>query len=164
MTEATPPRLARDVFVALAALCWSDGELHPDEAEAIARTAHEEGYDAATVDEIRSTMLHPVDLGTIDLTALTKEDRLFVYAVASWLVRIDGKQTPEELATLTKVGDVLKVPARPREHADAIAVEIAALPEGDRPARFDLKRLRATIGERLREAQRLRAEANAPTT
>jgi hypothetical protein len=38
-----------------------------------------------------------------------------------------------------------------------IALEIAELPEGDRPARYELKRLRATISERLADAQRMRA-------
>jgi hypothetical protein len=88
---------------------------------------------------------------------MSKADRLFVYAVASWLTRLDGNIHEQETAALDKLGELLKIPSRPREHADAISREIASLGDGDRPARYDLKRLRDTLGERLAEAQRLRA-------
>jgi hypothetical protein len=161
MTDSAAPRLGRDVFIALAAIGWADGQLDQDEADAIVRTATEEGHDLEAVAAIEEATKHPVGLVSLDLSNLTKEDRLFVYAVASWLVRLDGQQTPEELATLDRLGELLKIPAKPREHADALAVEVAQLPEGDRPARYDLSRLRVIISERLREAQRLRAEAAA---
>jgi hypothetical protein len=161
MTDSAAPRLGRDVFIALAAIGWADGQLDQDEADAIVRTATEEGHDLEAVAAIEEATKHPVGLVSLDLSNLTKEDRLFVYAVASWLVRLDGKQTPEELSTLDRLGELLKIPAKPREHADALAVEVAQLPEGDRPARYDLSRLRVIISERLREAQRLRAEAAA---
>lgn len=161
MTEPVP-RLGRDVFLALAAIGWADGELDRDEADAIVRTATDEGLSLEVITEIEAATKSPIDMvGTIDRSTMTKEDRLFVYAVASWLVRLDGKTTDQELAALARLGDLLKVPEKPRAHADAIALEIAALPEGDRPLRYDLARLRAVISERLHEAQRLRAEAKA---
>src|SRR6185312_2872158 len=100
----------------------------------------------------------PIDLAAVDRSRLGKADRLFVYAVASWLIRLDGNVDDRELTALRRLGDLLQLPERPREHADMIAMEIADLPEGDRPDRYDLAALRRTISERLAQAQRLRAE------
>ena len=159
MSEATP-RLGRDVFLALAAIGWADGNLDPDEADAIVRTATDEGLSLEVIEEIEAATRKPIDmLATLDRSSMSKEDRLFVYAVASWMVRLDGKSTEAELTALARLGDLLKVPEKPRAHADAIALEIAALPDGDRPLRYDLGKLRSVISERLKEAQRLRAEA-----
>ena len=156
-----PARLGRDVFLALAAIGWADGNLDPEEADAIVRTASEEGLDIDTIAEIEAATKQPVDIGIIDRKGMSKEDRLFVYAVASWMTRLDGTVTDKELEALAKLGEALKVPERPRAYADAIALEIAGLPDGDRPLRYDLAKLRTVIGERLREAQRLRAEQQA---
>ena len=158
MTE-NATRLGRDVFMALAAVGWADGKYQQDEADALVRTALEEGLDVEDIAELEESIKSPVSMGSIDLSKLTKEDRLFIYAVASWMIRIDGDTAPAEAAALAKLGDTLKIPEKPRMHADAIAREVAALPEGDSPARFDLPRVRKLIGERLAEARRLRAEA-----
>jgi uncharacterized membrane protein YebE (DUF533 family) len=151
-------RLGRDVFLALAAVGWADGKMDPDEADAIVRTAVDEGLEIEAITEIENATKAPIDLGVIDRKNMTKEDRLFVYAVASWMTRLDGEVSAAETEALAKLGDALKVPAGPRAHADAIAQEIAGLPDGDRPLRYDLAKLRAVIGERLAEAKRLRAE------
>jgi uncharacterized membrane protein YebE (DUF533 family) len=150
-------RLGRDVFIALAAVGWSDGRLDPEEADAIVRTALEEGLEIEEIAEIERATKAPIDLGVIDRGTLSKADRLFIYAVASWMIRLDGVVDDRELDALRRLGDLLKLPERPREHADMIALEIAEMPEGDRPSRYDLGALRRTIGERLAQAQRMRA-------
>ena len=157
------PRLGRDVFIALAAVGWADGKLDPDEADAIVRTAADEGLEIEEIEEIEAATKAPIDIGVIDRRNLSKEDRLFVYAVASWMTRLDGEVHEKEQEALRRLGEALEIPEKPREHADAIAREIASLPDGDRPLRYDLARLRATIGERLREAQRLRTEESLTT-
>jgi len=149
-------RLGRDVFLALAAIGWADGHLDPDEADAIVRTAVEEGLDLETIAEIEEATKKPVDIGVIDRTGLTKEDRLFVYAVASWMTRLDGVVGANETLALANLGDELKIPEKARGQADAIAQEVAFLPEGDRPDRFDLPRIRKIIGARLAVAQAIR--------
>lgn len=145
-------RLGRDVFLALAAIGWADGKLDPDEADAIVRTALEEGLDLDDIAEIEAATQKPVELGIIDRSNLSKEDRLFVYAVASWMTRLDRTVDARELALLAKLGDVLKIPEGPRTQADHIAQEVAFLPEGDAPSRYDLPKLRGIIGQRLRES------------
>src|SRR5260221_10690608 len=150
-------RLGRDVFLALAAVGWADGTLDPDEADAIVRTAAEEGLPLEQIAEIEEATRHPVDIGTIDRSGLTKEDRLFVYAVASWMTRLDGVVAEKETLALKKLGDELKIPETARGHADAIAQEVAFLPAGDRPDRYDLPRIRKIIGARLAIAQKIRS-------
>lgn len=152
-------KLGRDVFIALAAIGWADGHLDEDEADAIVRTAMEEGLELDEIGEIEEATKQRVDLNVIDRSNMTKADRLFVYAVASWMTRLDGVVTVQEQLALDQLGELLKIPKAPREHADAIAKEVAELPEGDRPARFELRALRATIQTRLDEAHAARLAA-----
>jgi uncharacterized membrane protein YebE (DUF533 family) len=154
--------LGRDVYIALAAVGWADGQLDQEEADAIVRTALEEGLELEEIQEIEEATKNPVDIGVIDRKDMSKEDRLFVYAVASWITRIDGKVSSEETDALAKLGAALKVPDAPRKHADAIAQEVVDLSDDDRPARYDLFALRRIIGERLRAAQAARGKCEAP--
>jgi len=146
-------RLGKDIFVALAAIAWADGQLDPDEADAIVRAAVDEGLSLEEIADIEASTKQPVDLGVIDRAGLTKDDRLFVYAVACWIARLDGSVSAAESDALGVLGERLGIPERPRVHAEAVAREIAELPEGDRPARYDLATLRRTLGDRLRHAQ-----------
>lgn len=146
------PRLGRDVYVALAAVGWADGKLDQDEADAIVRTALEEGLDISEIAEIEAATKEPIDLGVVDRKNLSKEDRLFVYAVACWLTRLDGVVTEAETQALTKLAEALKVPEKPRVIVDGIAQDIANQGD-DRPSRYDLLGLRRAIGARLKSAQ-----------
>jgi uncharacterized membrane protein YebE (DUF533 family) len=156
---AQEQRFGRDIYIALAAVGWADGHLDPDEADAIVKTAVEEGLELDEIAEIEEATKAPVDIGELERRGLSKEDRLFVYAVASWMTWLDGEVADTEKAALAKLGDALKVPEKPREHADAIMREVAHQSDDIRPARYDLRALRAIIGERLSEAQRLRGDS-----
>lgn len=155
MSEAKP-RLGRDVYIALAAVGWADGQLDPEEADAIVRTALEEGLELEAIAEIEKATQAPVDLGVIDRKNLSKVDRLFVYAVASWISRLDRVVSPEETEALARLGDALKIPARPRALVDGIAQDVAN-GTSDRPSRYDLAALRRIIGERLQAAEELKS-------
>ena len=150
------PGSKRDVFVALAAIAWADGNLDAEEADAIVRAAVEEGLELDEIAEIEAATATKVEMGAIDRANLTKEDRLFVYAVACWIAELDGVITTEEAAALSLLGERLGVPERPRAHAEEAAREVAAMPEGKRPARYDLAKLRSIIGGRLKAAQEAR--------
>jgi hypothetical protein len=52
-------RLGRDVFIALSAVGWADGKLDPDEADAIVRTALEEGLELDEIVEIERATKSP---------------------------------------------------------------------------------------------------------
>jgi uncharacterized membrane protein YebE (DUF533 family) len=146
------PRLGRDVYIALAAVGWADGNLDQEEADAIVRTALEEGLDISEIAEIEAATKERTDLGVIDRKNLSKEDRLFVYAVACWLTRLDGVVTAAETEALTRLGEALKIPEKPRGIVDGIAQEVANRGD-DRPDRYDLIGLRRAIGDRLKSAQ-----------
>lgn len=154
MSEAKP-RLGRDVYIALAAVGWADGKLDQEEADAIVRTALEEGLELEEIAEIEEATRQPIDISVIDRKNLSKEDRLFVYAVASWIARLDGTVGEGETEALKKLGAALRVPDKPREIADSIALEIAKRSD-DRPARYDLVALRRVLGDRLKAAQAAR--------
>ena len=146
------PRLGRDVYIALAAVGWADGKLDQEEADAIVRTALEEGLDLAEIAEIEAATKQPTDLGVIDRKNLSKEDRLFVYAVACWLARLDGVVSAAEARALNELGEALKIPEKPRAIVDGIALDVANRGD-DRQSRYDLHGLRRAIGDRLKSAQ-----------
>src|SRR6187455_1459744 len=106
-------RLGRDVFVALAAIGWADGKLDDEEADAIVRTALEEGLELEQIAEIEEATKHPIDLSFIDRSQMSKADRLFVYAVAAWMTRLDGEVHEKEQEALDKLGELLKIPPKP---------------------------------------------------
>lgn len=160
MTTEPGRRLNKDVFVALSAIAWADGVLDPEEADAIVRAAVDEGLELEEIAEIESVTRERIELDRLDRSGLSKEDRLFVYAVACWIARIDGKVTDEETAALAKLGERLGVPERPRAAAESVAREVAEMPEGDRPSRYDLAQVRRLIGERLRASQEARGSSS----
>ena len=136
------------MFVALAAIAWADGQLDPDEADAIVRAAVDEGLsleEIAAIEDVdqdsRSTS------GSSTAAGMSKEDRLFVYAVACWIARHRRPGDRRRRATRWRSwASGSGVPERPRVHAEAIAREVAEMPEGDRPARYDLAALAAHPG------------------
>src|SRR3954447_3792765 len=107
-------RFGRDVFLSLAAIGWADGKLDPEEADAIVRMALEEGLELEEISEIEEATKKPIDLSFIDRSEMSKADRLFVYAVASWMTRLDGKIAEAETTALDRLGELLKIPALPR--------------------------------------------------
>ncbi len=147
--------LQKDVFVALAAVGWADGTLDAEEADAIVRAAVDEGLDLAEIAEIEAATREKVDLGVLHRGRMTKEERLFVYAVACWIARLDQKVTDGEAEALGKLAELLGLPERPRAFVEGVAREVAELPDGDRPARYDLGKVRRLIGERLEGAKQV---------
>jgi uncharacterized membrane protein YebE (DUF533 family) len=151
-------KLGKDVFIALAAVGWADGKLDGNEADAIVRCALEEGLDLEEVNAIEEATKSPVDVGAIDLTGMSKADRLFIYAVGCWITRVDGNVAPEEKKALDNLGAALKLPEKPRQHASDIAAEVGTVGETDEPAFYNLPMLRKTLKVRLAEAQALRTQ------
>ncbi|MFI5300953.1 MAG: hypothetical protein ACHREM_22960, partial [Polyangiales bacterium] len=76
-THPIPP-LGKDVFLALAAIGWADGNLDRDEADAIARAALESGLTIDEVSAIEAATKSPVDLETFSKSKLAPLERLFV--------------------------------------------------------------------------------------
>jgi uncharacterized tellurite resistance protein B-like protein len=171
MASERLPSLPEDAFLALAAVAWADGRLDPDEADAIVRAAADEGISIEGLERIERSVKayrerppgdrldgplgakHGPDLSFLDRSSMTKYDRVFLYGVACWISQVDRVVTPEESDTLQRLGERLGVPDRLRARAEELARKVASLPDGDRPDRYDLARLRETIGNGLGPAQ-----------
>jgi tellurite resistance protein len=151
---ATNPILGRDVYLALAAVGWADGQLTTEAADAIVRAALEEGLSFEDVAAIEEATKAPTPVGEVDRMNMSKADRLYVYAVASWIAALDGHVSEKEHEALGQLAQALGVPETPRAHADAIMRQIAE--QSDRPERFDLLALRQTLDTRLEAARKLR--------
>lgn len=151
MTDKPPPKngLDKSVFIALAAVAWADGKIEPDEADAIVRAAIDSGLDLDEVAEVEAAAAAPVKLSALEVPAMSKEDRVFVYGIACWIAEIDGELNDAESRIINQLGEMLGVPEKLRARAEALVHETAALPEDIRPARYDLEKLRAAIVERL---------------
>lgn len=150
------PALGLDVYLALAAVGWADGNLDQEEADAIVKTAVEEGLSLEEIERIEHATQYPVPVGSIDQSRMSEEDRLFVYAVAVWVTRLDGAVSQREQRVLALLGDALKLPERARAHAQQVVYDVAGLSDDMRPLRYDLVALRRVIGERLRSHDSMR--------
>lgn len=159
------PKLPKEAFLALAAVAWADGVLDPDEADAIVRAAAEEGLSIEELEVVETEAkaycgrhrdpaepANQPDLSFLDRSNMSRQDRVFLYAVACWIAQIDRVVTPDESDALKALGERLGVPDRLRARAEELAAETARLPEGDRPDRYDLTGLRDKIGGRLAPA------------
>lgn len=142
------------MFIALAAIGWADGKLDPEEARTILGAAHAEGLDPESLRWVEHATRQQVGLDFIETSAMGKDDRLFVYAMACWIARVDGEVTQQELTMLHHLARLLGVAERPRRTAEGLVMEIAA--SGARVGRYDLGWLRQVITERLIEAEHLR--------
>ncbi len=132
-----------EVFRLLCAVGWIDGELRPSEAHLILEAARAEGYDDETMAALQGCVDSPVDFGEIDQERLTARDRLYVYAVSSWIARTDGRVAPDEQAALHAVATLIGVTGRGRRAMDEVVSGL------DASAGFDRDRLRAAIDEVL---------------
>jgi uncharacterized membrane protein YebE (DUF533 family) len=137
--------LGREIFLALTAIGWADGTLDEAEAAAITRAAEVHGLDgddlAAVVEATK--VRFPVD--RLDCARLAPNERAFVYAVAVWIARLDGRVDESERVALRSLADRLGLDPLARTRASAAAVQVAQLPASDRPARFDLDALRRAL-------------------
>jgi uncharacterized membrane protein YebE (DUF533 family) len=143
------------VFIALAAIGWADGNLDPEEARTIVGAAQSEGLDPESLRWIEQATRQPVTLEQfLGASAMGKDDRLFVYAMACWIARVDGEVTQREVATLQHLASLLGVSERLRRSAEGLVQEIAA--SGTRVARYDLGWMRQVITDRLIEPEHQR--------
>jgi hypothetical protein len=145
-------KLPREVFLALAAVGWIDGKLEDREADAIARAAVDEGLDLAEIEAIEKAVRSKLEFRDIDVSQLSPAERLYVYAMASWIAALDGTIAPSERVVLDAIGFELRLTAKGRASMDEAVRELLARPEGTRPERFDLAGLKRAIEARVHEA------------
>jgi hypothetical protein len=143
-------KLPKETFLALAAIGWADGSLQRVEAAGLLRAARECGVDGDDLAAIESAAkARGTTLAAIDLRGLSRWKQVLTYALASWFAALDGVISTSEHETLVKVGDALGLDPALRARAAAAANDIACLPGGGKPDRYDFVRLEVRLRERL---------------
>ena len=118
------------------------------------------GIEGADLEEIKQAARRGKgNFAEVKKLRLTPEERLFAYAIATWLVRIDGMVMPEEKMALAKLGDALRLADGDRTRASAASFRVWQLEPNVRPQRFDLAALGDAIRRALAESMRPSGEA-----
>ena len=148
-------KLGKNVFLALSAVGMADGAASDDELEAIAHAARDSGLEGPDLEEIKAAArAGKGNFAGVKKLQLTPEERLFAYAIAAWLVRVDGVVMPEEKMALAKLGDALRLADGDRTRASGASYRVSQLDPSQRPQRFDLGALGDAIRVALAESMR----------
>ena len=141
--------LPKGPFLALAAVGWADGALQKIEATGLLRAAKEAGLAGNDLAAIEGATKQKIFLEDLDLSGLTPWEQAFTYALAAWFAQLDGVHSSSEQSVLVQLGDKLGLAEGIRKRASAAAYDIACLPEGGRPERYDFQKLAARLGEKM---------------
>ncbi len=144
-----PTKLPLQSFLALAAIGWADGSLQRIEREGLLRAARECGLVGDEVAEIEKALDAKPSLEGTDLGGLSRWQTVVTYALASWFAALDGVVSTSEHETMVRLGDRLELQDSLRVRAAAAAHDIACLPGGGKPDRYDFVKLTARLRERL---------------
>ena len=146
--------LPKRSFLALAAVGWADGALQRIEAVGLLRAAKEAGLSADDLAEIEHAAKTKTTLDDADLSGMSEWDQVMTFALATWFAQLDGVLSTSEHTVMVTLGDKLGLPESLRKRASAVAYDIACLPEGGRPERYDFDKLAARLAERLPQLTR----------
>jgi uncharacterized tellurite resistance protein B-like protein len=142
--------LATRSFLALAAVGWADGSLQRIEATGILRAAKEWGiaeHDLVEIETAVKTKSTTID--DLELGGMSQWDQVMTYALAAWLAQLDGVVSNDENSVLVALAEKLGLSENVRKRAFAAVYDIACLPEGGRPEKYDFSKLTARLAERL---------------
>jgi hypothetical protein len=142
-------KLPKESFLALASIGWADGSLQRIEGVGLLRAAKECGLEANELDEVERAAKTHAPIEEVDLRGLSRWKQVLTYALASWFAALDGVISTTEHETLVKMGDKLGLDPALRVRAAAAANDIACLPGGGKPERYDFVKLCARLRERM---------------
>jgi hypothetical protein len=142
-------KLPLQSFLALAAIGWADGSLQRIEREGLLRAAQECGLGGDDLALVERASKEQRKLDGVDLVGMSRWEQVLTYALASWFAALDGVISTSEHETLVRLGDKLGLDEALRARAAAAANDIACLPGGGRPDRYDFVKLVARLHERL---------------
>lgn len=141
--------LRKEGFLAVVAVARADGLLRTDESRGLLGAAQEVGLSEADLGEVKTALEGGLDLDALDLSALSGAERALTYAFAMWLAKVDGVVNADELATLRKLGAQLDLPEPKLKAAASAAFDITCLPGGNRPEKFEFKKLEERLRDKL---------------
>jgi hypothetical protein len=142
-------KLPLQSFLALAAIGWADGSLQRIEREGLVRAAKECGLAGDELAQLEKASTEKRSLDGVDLSGLTRWEQVLTYALASWFAALDGVISTSEHETMVLIGNQLNLEDSLRVRAAAAANDIACLPEGGKPDRYDFAKLTVRLRERL---------------
>jgi len=141
--------LPKESFLALAAVGWADGSLQRIEATGLLRAAKECGLGEGDIAAVEAATKQKTTLEGLELGGMSTWDQVLTYALASWFAQLDGVVSTSEHVTVKELGDKLGLADGVRKRAAAAAYDIACLPEGGKPERYDFVKLSARLKEKL---------------
>jgi hypothetical protein len=145
-------KLPKESFVALAAVAWADGRMTPAEAQGLSHAARSLGIEGEDLAAVERATRERVRLEQFDASSLTAWERLLTFGLANWLSRLDGVQQAAELESLRELGRKMEhdeITDHRLRSAAAVAINIAMLPDGRRPDRYDFVAFETQLNERL---------------
>lgn len=143
-------KLPKSAYLAIAAVAKADGRLTKGEAEGLLRAAKVSGLDDDEVKEIEEAAnSDSLSLDEVDLGELNEFQEAVVYAVANFLARLDGIVNAQEMAQLRALGERLTLPKQKLDAAASAAFDIAVLPGGERPEKYDFDALTERLKVKL---------------
>ncbi len=145
-------QLGKDVFVALAAIAWADGEVAPEETEALLGAASASGLSGADLEAVEAATKTPVPLERLTSLSFDGDERLFVYSVALWLIEADGVITPEETAAMDALARAMNLSDEDRDLVTAAALGTMGIDDEGEAGGRDLVTLAREIARSAREA------------
>ena len=152
--------LPKESFLAIAAVAWADGRMTKNEAAGLRRAAEVNGLSGDDLNAVATATEEKVSLDDLDLGGLTDWQLALSYAFANWLAALDGIVNAEEVQSLRTLGDRTGLPNPKLQAARSAAFDIAVLPGGDRPDKYDF----AAVEERLKEKLPATYNASVPPT
>jgi len=141
--------LPKQSFLALVAIGWVDGQLQRVEVTGLMRAAKEAGLAPADISEIEGATKKQMDLSNLDFAGFNEWDKVLTYALGAWIAQVDGVVSTSEFDMLTDLGEKLGLAEALRKRAAAVANDIACLPEGGKPDRYDFQKLMVRLKERM---------------
>jgi hypothetical protein len=123
--------------------------MRKNEIDGLLRAAQACGLSDADRAAVGEAAKQGVDLDSVDLGALDPWQRALTYAVASWLAKLDGVTNAQEMKQLRALGTRLDLGQRQLDLAASAVADIAVLPEGHRPEKFDFDALAKRLREKL---------------
>ncbi len=151
-------KLPKSTFLAIASVAWADGRMSKAEAQGLVHAAKTLGLEGDELASVERATKDKVGIDAFDPAGLSDWEKLVTFGLANWLSRLDGVQQGAELDSLRALhgklvgGDVTDYKLR---SAAAIAFDVAMLPEGRRPDRFDFGALEAQLAERFPTVNRV---------
>jgi hypothetical protein len=141
--------LPRESFLAIAGVAWADGWMKKTEIVGLLRAATACGLSGDDLAAVEAATKEGVELDSVDLSSMSGWEQALTYAIANWLAKLDGVTNAEELKHLNALGSRLGLPKEKLAFASSAAFDIACLPEGHRPEKYDFDALALRLKEKL---------------